>query len=618
MPNNPNKQSRPNVCFVIAPIGEEGSDTRRHSDQVLKHLIKPAAEECGYEKVVRADQISMPGMMTPQIIQHLVEAPLVIADLTDHNPNVFYELALRHAIKKPVVQLMKEGDPLPFDVFQMRTVPFDLRDPDKLEESRRNLVQQIRAVESNPLGVDNPISTAIDLQALRQSEDPVGRGYAEILSILQELRTTLERLRPGPRAGIDLRETLLDALRVYESQQATSPGQEPSMWQPLLCVATAEPRVVRAEGLAELLDDITLSFTGGGAHIGGGFAQKFNIRLVLNTNITSSRQAGRFTEARLLSDDGLSMAGTLEHHNVILFANVPVEGPGTKKQNLRITNLRLSVAALGAPDRALESGRFPDTNVVAAISITGDWPPALITPTVIMGYPRLALSLRLLGQHEEERPPFRFRDRAERNERLTVDPTANDAVISFCVEFKEYFQNAFKTGAQEAGTADGLSATVHGTRMLLKFFNVPEHVHVFVTTTDVNPSDGAHNGRRHPVKAVLATGSDANGCGGGLLTGVSPNTATADGLPIMRIAVREGFGFAVWEWVNEARNPQTPMEHVRFGVVLGVESGHEPLGALSVSGNLAPLSTVGTSSDTEAVPRFVEVQSPRTVFLFGG
>jgi hypothetical protein len=86
------------VCFVIAPIGTEGSDVRVRSDQVLKHIITPAARECGYEPI-RADQISEPGLITSQVIQHIVQDPLVIADLTGRNPNVFYELAVRHAIK---------------------------------------------------------------------------------------------------------------------------------------------------------------------------------------------------------------------------------------------------------------------------------------------------------------------------------------------------------------------------------------------------------------------------------------------------------------------------------------------------------------------------------------
>src|SRR5215510_5518346 len=88
------------TCFVIAPIGEADSTIRKRPEQVFKYVVEPAARECGYQ-ALRADQIPQPGMITTQAIQHVVEDPLVIADLTGRNPNVFYELAVRHAIGKP-------------------------------------------------------------------------------------------------------------------------------------------------------------------------------------------------------------------------------------------------------------------------------------------------------------------------------------------------------------------------------------------------------------------------------------------------------------------------------------------------------------------------------------
>lgn len=92
------KQKEKKVCFVIAPIGEEESETRKRSDQVLKHIITAPVEGLGYE-VIRADKISEPGIITSQIIEYIVDADLVVADLTERNPNVFYELALRHATR---------------------------------------------------------------------------------------------------------------------------------------------------------------------------------------------------------------------------------------------------------------------------------------------------------------------------------------------------------------------------------------------------------------------------------------------------------------------------------------------------------------------------------------
>ena len=101
------------MCFVIAPIGEPDSETRKRSDQILRHIIRPAVEHRGYE-AVRADELDKPGMITSQVIQHVIGAPLVIADLTERNPNVFYELAIRHAIRKPIIQIIRKGENIPF------------------------------------------------------------------------------------------------------------------------------------------------------------------------------------------------------------------------------------------------------------------------------------------------------------------------------------------------------------------------------------------------------------------------------------------------------------------------------------------------------------------------
>jgi len=192
------KEKGTRTCFVIAPIGKENSDVRLRSDQVLKHIINPAANDCGYE-TVRADQISEPGLITSQVIQHVVDDPLVIADLTGWNPNVFYELSLRHALKKPVVQIIQANENIPFDISASRTIFVDHHDLDSVAKAKEEIVRQIKAVEKNPTDVDTPISVAIELQLLRQSENPLEKSNAEILTTLSDIRSTLIDLREEPR-----------------------------------------------------------------------------------------------------------------------------------------------------------------------------------------------------------------------------------------------------------------------------------------------------------------------------------------------------------------------------------------------------------------------------------
>jgi hypothetical protein len=106
-------------CLFIAPIGPKGSTVRQRSDDVLKFIVEPAAQPLGYS-VIRADDILTPGFITNQILARLVTDDLVIADVTDMNANVFYELGLRHVVGKPVIHIVLRGEDLPF---YLRTSP---------------------------------------------------------------------------------------------------------------------------------------------------------------------------------------------------------------------------------------------------------------------------------------------------------------------------------------------------------------------------------------------------------------------------------------------------------------------------------------------------------------
>lgn len=191
------------TCFVIAPIGETRSETRKRSDLVLKHIIAPAVEQCGYE-ALRADQIAEPGIITSQVIQHIIDDPLVVADLTERNPNVFYELAIRHAIRKPLIQIIKSDEQIPFDVAGTRTISVDHRDLDSVELAKAEIIKQIDTLEKKPQEIETPISIAIELKFLRQSENPEERSLAEILSSITEIKAELSNLGAADRVNMDM------------------------------------------------------------------------------------------------------------------------------------------------------------------------------------------------------------------------------------------------------------------------------------------------------------------------------------------------------------------------------------------------------------------------------
>jgi hypothetical protein len=199
-------------CFVISPIGAEDSESRRRSDQVFNYIIVPAAKDTGYE-VTRADKIAESGIINSQIIQRIVEDDLVIADLTDMNANVFYELAIRHSIRRPFVQIMQKGQTIPFDVAGARTIFFDHRDLDSVEDAKKQIVAQIQNAEKSDGPVDSPISVSMDLQILRQSGDPSQRSVGEILDQISEIRREMGTFREEMAHSIMMEREIVSSTR---------------------------------------------------------------------------------------------------------------------------------------------------------------------------------------------------------------------------------------------------------------------------------------------------------------------------------------------------------------------------------------------------------------------
>jgi hypothetical protein len=106
--------ARQKTCFVVGPIGKLDSPERIAADWLLHFVIRPVLEEAFGFKVIRADEVAQPGLITDQIIALVIDADLVVADLTDHNANAFYELAIRHMVQRPTIHMIRADQALPF------------------------------------------------------------------------------------------------------------------------------------------------------------------------------------------------------------------------------------------------------------------------------------------------------------------------------------------------------------------------------------------------------------------------------------------------------------------------------------------------------------------------
>ena len=161
----------------MSPIGAEGSEERKHADQVFKYIIKPAMDKFRI-KVVRSDEIGEPGSISKQMFERILGDDLCIALLTGHNPNVFYELAIAHAAKRPVIIMIQKGELLPFDIKDLRCVYYDF-DPDAM--AAKTYEKEVEAHVSALEEMDWKAESPIDLWSLGQKgrQDRFFETFAE-------------------------------------------------------------------------------------------------------------------------------------------------------------------------------------------------------------------------------------------------------------------------------------------------------------------------------------------------------------------------------------------------------------------------------------------------------
>lgn len=191
------------TCFFVCPIGSPGSDTRKKSDALLEHILEPVFKAKGYE-VVRADKILETDVITNTILDRLKNSDIVVADVSVSNPNVYYELGYRSALKRPLIQICEAGSSLPFDISTVRTFQYDLRDITTLNKTKQTISELIDNVETNQSELSN---TANDLgnelglllaegmfKELMSNPESIQK-YVEMVQALGKMKTALDELR---------------------------------------------------------------------------------------------------------------------------------------------------------------------------------------------------------------------------------------------------------------------------------------------------------------------------------------------------------------------------------------------------------------------------------------
>jgi hypothetical protein len=234
------------LCFVAMPFGEKSdlvSGVQINFDHIYEHAIKQAIEDAGLE-ALRADEERTGGIIHTAMFARLLLAEFAVVDLTLGNPNVFYELGVRHAARPyTTVPVFANLHPLPFDVAMMRAISYDLEEGTLTEEGASALRARLKscldeairgaATNDSPLfqlipdfpGIEIPHEiTEVFKERVKHAE-----SFNEQLSLAKSEKTEKEQLESLKKIQNNLgdlktlrREVLVDLMLSYRDVSAWS------------------------------------------------------------------------------------------------------------------------------------------------------------------------------------------------------------------------------------------------------------------------------------------------------------------------------------------------------------------------------------------------------------
>lgn len=190
------------LLFVAMPFGSKLDHSGRYEidfDDVYQRVVKIAAESASVD-VVRADEELYGGLIHVAMYERLLLAEIVLADLTLANPNVFYELGVRHAARpRSTILMFAKNSRLPFDLQPMRAVPYTMRDGKLSEEEVTPLIdtiaEKIEEAKSDTELTDSPLFQLLpNLQPLRLPHE-VTESFRDRMVAVSDIRQRLDETK---------------------------------------------------------------------------------------------------------------------------------------------------------------------------------------------------------------------------------------------------------------------------------------------------------------------------------------------------------------------------------------------------------------------------------------
>ena len=182
------------TCFVVMPIRKFGTPEYAHFRAIFEQ-IKPTIEASGYS-VIRADDVQRTGAITKDIVSRLAQSDLLVADLTDLNPNVLYELGVRHALRGTgtIMILDERRTPeIPFDLSAYRVIKFsgDLTGIEPLKSALAMFLNEL--ADRDVSRRDNPVHDWFPALPANVLDDASQSSVGDLRRNIKELQNRIDQ-----------------------------------------------------------------------------------------------------------------------------------------------------------------------------------------------------------------------------------------------------------------------------------------------------------------------------------------------------------------------------------------------------------------------------------------
>ena len=209
------------TCFVISPIGKEGTELYQRYKDLLELIIIPALERYDGLEVIRGDHCIREARIDTSVIEKVQNADLCICDITEPNPNVFYELGRRDETGKPILLLKQaESGELPVDIATRRYVKYNW-DARSVHETQKQIRAFVEPLLEKGFPAETPDAGNSEL------EKKVDSVLSIVMTLTESAKTELLPL-PGADTGRTELDEKLDRVLATVTRLMETAGTEPA------------------------------------------------------------------------------------------------------------------------------------------------------------------------------------------------------------------------------------------------------------------------------------------------------------------------------------------------------------------------------------------------------